>query len=651
MKRNYVIAFFFAAIAVFYVLCVPPSYNSDDSPETAAAYYTLGIQHPPGYPLSTLTGKIFTLLPYGNTAFKANLMAVFFNLLAGFLIFLSLRKIFGKYAADKTDEIQADFAALASSALYLFGETAWLQGIIAKGGIYSMNAFFMALCFWLLINMDRGKKYFYAFAFVYGISMGNHWTSMAAIAPAILLFLFFERKKLNIKLLLTAAALFSVGASVYIFVFIRSAAPPAYAWGDTKTLKDLYWLLSRAQYAGLEQKHTITDTLNLLKYYIANYSFKELPFLMGWIFLPGMFLYFKRYKKETGFLFFAWFFLLISVISVATPPAKTEWLIKTYLVSANMFSAMLGGFFIFWIFKKIKDTRATVLLFAVILLVPAVINRPDYGRYFVGYDYSKNLEKTLNPGAVLFCEGDMNIGAAIYSTLVDKSNYVPVIPVVFQYKWYRNQLKQNYPGRVNVPEPSGDMAADIMAAANLNSARGVYYTNVFTQQWVSGLRPQPHGVTEKILFEERNKVISDNVIKLYSFRGITDKPLKVDEFTKRLVYQNYANAYFALADGLRQAGYNPAAAMFYENGLFFYAADGAYINLGLAYYQIGKMEQAEKAWRGAIRFNPYSSVAYSNIAFIYIAKNDKLKAREYAQKALSLDPKNATAASVLQNLK
>ena len=291
------------------------------------------------------------------------------------------------------------------------------------------------------------------------------------------------------------------------------------------------------------------------------------------------------------------------------------------------------------------------MLFAVILLVPAVINRPDYGRYFVGYDYSKNLEKTLNPGAVLFCEGDMNIGAAIYSTLVDKSNYVPVIPVVFQYKWYRNQLKQNYPGRVNVPEPSGDMAADIMAAANLNSARGVYYTNVFTQQWVSGLRPQPHGVTEKILFEERNKVISDNVIKLYSFRGITDKPLKVDEFTKRLVYQNYANAYFALADGLRQAGYNPAAAMFYENGLFFYAADGAYINLGLAYYQIGKMEQAEKAWRGAIRFNPYSSVAYSNIAFIYIAKNDKLKAREYAQKALSLDPKNATAASVLQNLK
>jgi len=44
-------------------------------------------------------------------------------------------------------------------------------------------------------------------------------------------------------------------------------------------------------------------------------------------------------------------------------------------------------------------------------------------------------------------------------------------------------------------------------------------------------------------------------------------------------------------------------------------------------------------------------VAYSNMAFVYMSRNEKLKAREYAQKALNLDPKNATAASLLQNIR
>jgi len=647
VKKNCFTALFFAGITVLYIFCVPPSYNSDDSPETAAAFYTLGIQHPPGYPLNTIAGKIFTLLPYGTPAFKANLMAVFFNLLAGLFIFLSLNKIFIKHA-DKT---RAAFAAMAAAALYLFGSTAWLQGIIAKGSIYSMNAFFTVLCFYLLLNMDRGIKYFYAFAFIYGISMGNHWTSMAAIAPAILWFLFFERKKLNVKSVLIAGLFFLAGASVYLFVFIRNSAPPAYAWGDTKTLKDLYWLISRSQYSSLEQKHTITDTVTLLKYYAANYSLKEMPFFLGWLFLPGVILYFKSRKKETGFLLLAWFFLLFSVVSVATPPAKTEWLIKTYLVSSNMAAAMLGGFFLLWVFGKIKDTRLQAALFAAIVLIPAAINRPEYTRYYIGYDYSNNLKKTLNPGAVLFCEGDMNIGAALYSTLVDKADYVPVIPVVLQYGWYRNQLKLNYPGKVLIPQMSGDMASDITAAAGLNAGRGVYYTNVFTEQWVRNLKPEPRGITEKIIFENRNKVVSDNIIKTYSFRGITDKPLKTDEFTRRLVFQNYANAYFAVADGLSQSGFNAAAADYYKTGLFFYEADGAYINLGLAYYRIGNLAEAEKAWADAIRYNPSSSVAYSNMAFVYLSRNEKLKAREYAQKALNLDPKNATAASLLQNIR
>jgi tetratricopeptide (TPR) repeat protein len=642
---------FFVVSCGLYLYSMPPSFNADDSPETSAAFYTLGVQHPPGYPLNSLCGKIFMGIPVATPAFRANLMAVAFNMLAGLFIFLSLLKIFGGIQGKKKG-FEAGLAALSGASFFMFSRSAWLQGVLAKGSIYSMNAFFAALCFFLLVNLDKGKKYFYLFAFCYGMSMGNHWTSMAAIAPAILVYLFLKRRLLDVRMLLYAAVFFILGASVYLFVFIRSTGLPAYAWGEIRTVKDLLWLVSRAQYAAGEKKHAIGDTVNLLKYYVSNFSFSEFPALLGWILIPGSVLLFKRARNEIILAVLAWLLVLLSVVSVATPPENTQWLIKTYLVSSNLFAAVLMAFFVMWALIKSAGAIKKILIAAVAaaILFVLVCDMPAYRRYFVGYDYMQNLRKSFPENAVVFMEGDMNIGASLYATLVEKQKYVPLIPVVLFYDWYTGQVSRNFPAMVNFPPKTNDMKGYIESIVKANSGREIYYSNVFTAQWVAGLRPQPLGVVEKILTDGRPVVITDNPMRIYSFRGLNDGSYRFDEFTRRLVMQNYANSYYSIGDNLRQLGYAPAAAGFYTKGLAFYPADGAYVNLGLCYYSSGNLEGAEKWWKKAVEMNPRSSVAYANLAYVYVSKKDYATAREYLDIAINIDPNNVSARQLLDRL-
>src|SRR5437764_6298231 len=47
-----------------------------DTAELITAAVTLGVAHPPGYPLFTMLGHLFSLLSFGSIPFRVNLLAV-----------------------------------------------------------------------------------------------------------------------------------------------------------------------------------------------------------------------------------------------------------------------------------------------------------------------------------------------------------------------------------------------------------------------------------------------------------------------------------------------------------------------------------------------------------------------------------------------
>src|SRR4030042_341930 len=71
----------FAAFSVpllAYLVTLAPTVGQHDTFEFQVLSYELGIAHPTGYPLYTLLGKLFTLVPLGNVAYRVNLSSALF---------------------------------------------------------------------------------------------------------------------------------------------------------------------------------------------------------------------------------------------------------------------------------------------------------------------------------------------------------------------------------------------------------------------------------------------------------------------------------------------------------------------------------------------------------------------------------------------
>ena len=68
------------------------AHDSSDGGELAAAAYTLGIAHPPGYPTYVLLAHLFTRLPVGEVATRTNLFSAVSAAAASALVTLNLAR-------------------------------------------------------------------------------------------------------------------------------------------------------------------------------------------------------------------------------------------------------------------------------------------------------------------------------------------------------------------------------------------------------------------------------------------------------------------------------------------------------------------------------------------------------------------------------
>ncbi len=634
----------FIAVWQFGILKIAPTFNSDDSPETTTAFYTLGIQHPPGYPLNTLIGKIFTLIPAGNIMYRSNLTALVFNIITALLVFIFVNRYF---VINKNTKYGNNFFAFISAALYLFCTTPFLQSLSAKGSIYTINAFFTIIIFLSLFNLKKHIKYFYLFSFVYGLSMGNHWQSMAVIFPAVLYYLIFNRKYFKTAFLLIGGIFFLLGASVYLFAFIRSQNIPVFAWGEIKTIRDLFWLISREQYRYAESAHSITDTFHLLWFYIKNLLTNEYPFYVVLFLIPGTYFLIKQFKTEAITISIAYIFIVVGIISISTPKPGIEWVIKPYFTSSYIFISIFissGISFIINFLKKIdqRTKRNIYLAISTAIILPA-FNATDYSRYFIGYDYAENIIKTLPEKSLFFTEGDLNMSSALYESFVNKKDFVFINTRLLEYDWYRKQLKNDYHDAIILPEMENSGTDYLYKTMMSNSEKGIYYSNAFTAEWQK-LPFVPVGIVNRVLTGGNKQILTNNIFfDLYSYRGIIGDKINYDDFTNLLAVKHYAWSFITVADKLNRAGHYDTAIKLYKRSYLFLPSDQTLINIGSCYYNLGNTQNAEKYWNEALELNPKASYAYSYLAAIYLNRGETSKATEYVDNAIKFNSNNINA--------
>lgn len=242
-KTDFIVAgVLFVVSFVIYLLTLTPYICAGDSGELTTAIYNLGAAHPPGYPLYTMLGKIFTYIPVSTVAYRVNLVSAFCGALTIPFLFMFLLKLM-RTSEDRAARVRDYLIAASCSLLFAFSSTMWSQAVIAE--VYTLNIVFapmllLAVLMWqerVYIQLRAGKidfaeRFLLLFACLLGMSFTNHLLLVGYIIPFFIFFLgnfiymnshsIEEDKGKSSGLFLIVSGVLQFGITIYAVFALRS---------------------------------------------------------------------------------------------------------------------------------------------------------------------------------------------------------------------------------------------------------------------------------------------------------------------------------------------------------------------------------------------------------------------------------------------
>jgi len=236
-------------LLLVYAWCAPRTVALEDDGLFILASYFNGIAHPPGYPVFTLIGHLFSQLPFGSVAWRVHLVSALFGALTCAVLWGIVRSL-----------VPSRAIATAAALAYGFSEAFWSQAIIAE--VYTLNTFVTFLLVLLLLRHtatgraagDIGWRDAGLLGLVYGIGLSNHWPLLVLFSPAYLL---LGWPLLGSLWRRTPALLLGLGLGLlpYLWLYLRSQMEPEISFfGPIEGLDRLLQYVSRNNYAGSDHE-------------------------------------------------------------------------------------------------------------------------------------------------------------------------------------------------------------------------------------------------------------------------------------------------------------------------------------------------------------------------------------------------------------
>lgn len=226
------------AAFLLYLSTLAPTVLDRDSGRFQVRAFLLSIAHPTGYPTYTMLGKLFTLLPVGDVAYRVNLSSAVYGALAVALLYLVGRRLAGMAGA------------LVGAAAFAVSRAYWRQALVAE--VYTLNALLIcAVLLSLLAWRDsRDGRLLGLAALLMGLSLTNHLTSGLLLPAGALFVLLTDRSLLRKpKLLAGAAALFLLGLTPYLYLPLRSLMDPPFRYADLSDPRALLYHVTGRQFS------------------------------------------------------------------------------------------------------------------------------------------------------------------------------------------------------------------------------------------------------------------------------------------------------------------------------------------------------------------------------------------------------------------
>ena len=565
-EKYYIAVFAFilwVTVFVVYLQTLAPTIGFIDSGELATVASTLGIAHPTGYPLFTLLGKVFSLVPFSSEEIvRLNVMSALFTSSAAVVFFFLMLELLKR--DNKKPSAQEIAASIFASFTLAFSQTFWSQGVSVE--VYSLHVLLILLTtlfFVQAINSDQSSRWF-LFAYTFGLSFTNHLTSIL-LAPSFLFLFFAEHRftrtafrQIN-KLMLP----FILGLSVYLYLPIRAASQPLLNWGNPQSFEKFWWHITGKQFRGWMFASSDAAQKQL------NYFIERVPaeffYIPVFFAVIGFFILLFSNKKKFVFV------LLLLVACVTYSINYDIHDIDSYFLLAFISMAILAGFGILKVFEVAKVFQnkyvfiGSILAFASIQVLQNWEDVDQSSNYLVE-DYTKNILSNLPPHSIILSyQWDYFISASYYFQHVKnfRSDVIVLDKELLRRSWYFAQLgKMHRPIMQKSKQESEFFLSELnkfehgipydyttiegryvtliksFIEYNIDSI-DVYLTREIEPNYTSGYNRIPEGFAYKLtkgsLDMYRPAKFPSVVFR--KFEGKTDYSVPIEKFSASILYQ------------------------------------------------------------------------------------------------------------------
>lgn len=668
-RENSIVSFFlFLLTFAIYSTGVSPSVYGGDSGDVILAAWYGGVAHPPGYPINTMLGWVFTHLPYNATvAFKADIMAAFLQAFVIGVLYLILQKV-----------TKNTFVSIVSALVLTFNPLFWLYAHTLE--VFQLNLLLVSistyfLMVWresVLVKKERVNFLYFAVFFA-GLAVFHHHTSVL-LAPAYFYLIFATKKKVLKKLdnLSRLALIFSLGLLPYIFIPFAASRQTPINWDNPVTVENFIRLITRGDYGtftaagyliGADLNQKVLQLANLFLFFKSDFT------ILGLILIAiGIVYSFFKLRKEFWFVLIAFlmvgpFFLIYSSFPFPNNFYTALW--ERFILVSYLFMTIWCSFGLLFLFDflikfiKSKSERLKnnmlipISIFLIFMMFPLFLARVNYSKYnmsnfHLGDWLGRDILASAEDNAIIFMMGDTTGFNAqyIYYTYPEERNLILIKGGSLYYKEYREQIVREFP---DILVPNGfvslkkDGSDDYMALlVELNKDKFGIYTFLEFAPKFDGYVWSNSGLLKKLVPEngyDPSQVIARNEEIFSRFMYKDSKPeVGFEQYMSSHIKEIYATVNTEVSNELFLNG-SYEESVKYLNRAIMLAPEPKepYIKLGETYFKQGVCEKSKNNFEIAFSRDNKDWKILQALSNVYgECFKDQARAESYQKKAEDL---------------
>lgn len=502
--KKYYAAITSLIVFIIYFSTMAPTVLQIDTGELAAAQALPGIAHPTGYPLFTMLGWLFSLIPLPvSTIFQLNLFAAITTTLGVYFFIKSIDYILNNFsvfensvrgskskkvksgkkqtetgkskshnagneiisATDDSQPLPMIFSIVGGLVL-AFGKTVWFQSTSVE--VYSLHLALISAALYTLLrafgggvtklqsndvnstdlasNKPTPKSQIFSwlvFAGVLAMAFSNHMTTLLII-PATA-YLFFVKFKFQKEGFITLAKMlllfFPILILIYLYLPIRAGMNPEINWGNPIDLERILRHVSGKQY----QVWLFSSSEAAAKNFGRFFSGLPSEFYLSLIaVLLGVFYLIQRSTK----LLITSLLLIFGTVLYAINYDIVD--LESYFLLAYIGMSLLVVFGLMFVYERVKNLKITIAIGAMLVLsqVGFTYGSVNQSGNLIFEQYTKAILKTAPKNSIIFSyQWDYFLSASYYFQFVEneRRDVAIIDKELLRRSWYYQQLDNCYP--------------------------------------------------------------------------------------------------------------------------------------------------------------------------------------------------------------